>query len=421
MTAEEHVDEAMARHDHAPGPANNAHSFNRHTGLLTYPAKEASGGARPPPFAEPERWNQVQRDSFEQSIKGSVQDSVPPQRMLQLAVRAAEALRPPEAADEPVAGADQRSDRKDPAASANQPLARGRPRPPRTIRKISKIPRILNALQSVQSVQNCIQRASNVTSLGTQGTESSALAGYLPNAISKRNRGGRNSREIPSDTPLDLKAEFPRAFKEVAKARARISGAQEDLDTERRLAKLPHRKTLNQIFDRQQFKLYLLIQTETAPQRPSPAAIYQHYTDLYRSRVTDEVNEQFRTPDITEQGVRIWTPPAEVKYHRRDLLLGGDRIRPPLRLPGDQINKGTLEWLLWMGGIPRTTLNPTLRKSEADIQASEAQALREEVHRLTKACEDQEAPALRAYLTRFRQSDDIFPDRNKDEEKRLRT
>eukprot|EP00808_Paulinella_micropora_P025300 g7350.t1 len=55
------------------------------------------------------------------------------------------------------------------------------------------------------------------------------------------------------------------------------------------------------------------------------------------------------------------------------------------------------------------------------MQASEAQALREEVHRLTKAREDQEVPALRAYLPRFRQSNGIFPDRNKDEEKRLRT
>eukprot|EP00808_Paulinella_micropora_P016750 g59626.t1 len=215
--------------------------------------------------------------------------------------------------------------------------------------------------------------------------------------------------EVPSGTPLDLVAELPRAFKEVAQVRTRISRAQKDLDTERRLAKLPRRKILNQIFDRKQSKLYLLVQTESSPQRPSPAAIYQHYTDVYRSRITDEVNEQFRTPDIMGQGVRIWTPPAEIKYNRRNLLIGGDRIRPPLRLPGDQVNKGTLAPLLWMGGAtPRTALKPTLRELEADIQASEAQALQEDVRRLIKAREDQEAPALRAYLTRFRQRAGIF-------------
>eukprot|EP00808_Paulinella_micropora_P008094 g47648.t1 len=71
------------------------------------------------------------------------------------------------------------------------------------------------------------------------------------------------------------------------------------------------------------------------------------------------------------------------------------------------------------GATPRTALNPTLRESEADIQTSEAQALQEEVRRLIQDQKDQEAPALRAYLTRFRQGDEIFKDRNTDEAKRL--
>eukprot|EP00808_Paulinella_micropora_P016751 g59627.t1 len=113
-TVEEHIEAAKARHDQAPEPANPSHSLHRSAGLRSHPAAEASDGVRPPPFAEPGRWNQVQLDSFEQSIKGSVRDSVPSQRMLQLTVQAAEALRPPEEAIEPVADAAQQGDRKDP-------------------------------------------------------------------------------------------------------------------------------------------------------------------------------------------------------------------------------------------------------------------------------------------------------------------
>eukprot|EP00808_Paulinella_micropora_P031337 g37795.t1 len=250
-------------------------------------------------------------------------NSVPPQRMLQLAVQAAEALRPPEEAEETETNADQPSDGKDPPATASQPLDSRRSRPPRTKRRITKVSRMLKALQSVQK---CIQRGvprdpgNRILPFGKDIYRTLYLKGTVVTGI---------LAEMPSDSPLDLEAELPRAFKEVAEVCMRISRAQEDLDTEHRLAKLPRRKILNQIFDRKLFKLYLL------------------------------------------------------------------------------------------GATPRTALNPTLRESEADIQTSEAQALQEEVRRLIQDQKDQEAPALRAYLTRFRQRDEIFPDRNTDEAKRL--
>eukprot|EP00808_Paulinella_micropora_P027843 g81271.t1 len=122
--------------------------------------------------------------------------------------------------------------------------------------------------------------------------------------------------------------------------------------------------------------------------------------DGTRSRITDEMNEQFRTPGIMGQG----------EATASDLPFAYQEIR--------SIREHLNRFCGW-GATPRTALNPTLRESEADIQTSEAQALKEEVRRLIQNQKDQEAPALRAYLTRFRQRDEIFPDRSTDKAKRL--